>query len=82
MTRRNRFTKQNHCCDVNPRRLSTDCFKVLDAEISQRSSTAMCAALLENKLVAGQDSEQHASIKGFSARVSWRMPVRSDDNGW
>jgi len=34
----------------------------------------MCAALLENKLVAGQDSEEHASIEGFSARVSSRIP--------
>jgi len=34
----------------------------------------MCAALLENKLVAGQDSEEHASIEGLSARVSLRIP--------
>jgi len=35
----------------------------------------MCAALLENKLVAGQDSEEHASIARHSDRVSSRIPV-------
>ena len=35
----------------------------------------MCAALLENKLVASQDSEEHAAIEGFSARVSSRIPL-------
>ena len=34
----------------------------------------MCAALLENKLVKGQDSEEHASIESLSARVSLRIP--------
>ena len=47
---------------------------MLDAGNSQRSPPTMCAALLENKLVAGQDSEEHASIDSFSARVSSRIP--------
>jgi len=35
----------------------------------------MCAALLENKLVEGQDSVEHASIARHSDRVSSRIPV-------
>ncbi len=34
----------------------------------------MCAAPIEKKLVGGEDSEQHATMEGFSAAVSGRVP--------